>query len=256
MECSENNNGENREFRNNNKNTEFRNYFSVSFTEKETGKNFLSRIVQSIKGEETKEESGKRLIKQTNQYNDITNNFIQSIKLPERKKYIDKDNNSYEFYIYPNNLTAFAFVRSNRIELKSYDKNFLPHRNCFFDESLQLYFCGAYFHYEENNIVKNIKCCPGNGLCIKCMKMNQFKHRIKRHYLININGRCCKYTNGAFHCYGHFYPNDSLKIKKNEVLLCRKDFICEACKIINLRVEYYFTKELIEHIKAKKERKI
>lgn len=112
-----------------------------------------------------------------------------------------------------------------------------------------LYFCG-----KKNGI--NCTCCetdicsPYGEMCADCMKKNLKYHGLKRYYLINKEGKACKYRNGNFHCYSKF-P----EIKKDQTgnyfksdKICCDDYTCEACKDITKLMNYYFSANLIKKL--------
>ena len=118
-----------------------------------------------------------------------------------------------------------------------------------YNPKYDLYFCG------QNNNIKcsccpNQKCSPNGELCINCMKKNQKLHGLKKHYLINKNGKACKYSKGSFHCNTSFDAIEEDKggnfFKKQNI--CKGDYTCEACKYITQIMNNYLPTEIIKKL--------
>ena len=146
----------------------------------------------------------------------------------------------------------------NKNEEKEKDNKVILVDKADFNTKYDLYFCG-----KENGInchcCENKTCCPDGEICPECMKKNLKFHELKGYYLINKEGRACKYNNGYFHCYSKF---DEIKKDKGgnyfkSQKICGNNYTCEACKNITKLMNYYLSshtiKKLIERdIKAQK----
>ena len=146
----------------------------------------------------------------------------------------------------------------NKNEEKEKDNKVILVDKVDFNTKYDLYFCG-----KENGInchcCEKKTCCPDGEICPECMKKNLKFHELKGYYLINKEGRACKYNNGYFHCYSKF---DEIKKDKGgnyfkSQKICGNNYTCEACKNITKLMNYYLSshtiKKLIERdIKAQK----
>lgn len=183
-------------------------------------------------------------------YNDIVNkkNF-EKIKLI---RIHFKENKNLFYYLYQDDEKEnYAFVQSSAFppvkNEKSKKKN---HLGCIMNENTGLYFCGIKFKWNEK---EETECKPGS-MCIQCLKVNQGKYNIARHYLINSLGRATKYDGSLFHCYGHFsvYNENKKGMEIKEIKVCRGKFSCKSCQEIKKYIRYYFTDNLIYKIEKKK----
>ena len=118
-----------------------------------------------------------------------------------------------------------------------------------FNPKYDLYFCG------KNNNIKcsccvNKKCSPNGEICASCMKKNQKLHGLKKHYLINKQGRACKYSHGNFHCNSSFEEIKEDKggnfYKKENI--CKGEYTCDACKNMTKIMNYYLPTEIIKKL--------
>lgn len=171
---------------------------------------------------------------------------IKNLLLP------DLDSNK-QYYIYPDDSTTYAFVKNVSITEYIESKARNPGRGCRYNEKVNLYFCGKNIDFVNS---KSIKCAPNYGMCRACMKINQIKHHLKGDNLINKVGRCTKISDetGIFHCLGHFKIND--KDNKEEIVICKKEFICRGCQEINENLGIYFSQDFIDKLKEKKNNNI
>lgn len=143
-----------------------------------------------------------------------------------------KINDEFSAYVYPNEITTFAFSISGfllndnmNIDLKLIKNN---DNNRKYYKLLGLYFCGNEIILKNGNR----KCSPNDFMCKNCMEYNKKIYNLKNKHFININGRVSKINKGSYHCFGHFSVNDKLEE-------CITKFTCEACKLINLNTQYY-----------------
>lgn len=171
-----------------------------------------------------------------NKLNDIPligeiNNFNKSNNLT---KY--KINNELFTFVYPNDLITYSITITEFLSNKDI-LNYYLYENIEVNDSkyyplLGLYFCGNTKEIEIENIVNIKKCLPNEFMCKKCMQINKRKYKLKKTYLININGRITNLNKGKYHCFGHFLIGNLIED-------CISKFSCKACKIINYFSIYY-----------------
>ena len=118
-----------------------------------------------------------------------------------------------------------------------------------FNSEYNLYFCGENNGIECNCCV-NKTCSPEGEICPKCMKENLKYHNLKGYYLINKEGRACKFSHGNFHCYSKFIEivqDKGGNFYKQEKICCDK-YTCEACKNITGIMKYYLPTQIIKKL--------
>ena len=143
--------------------------------------------------------------------------------LPER--YILDD--THFVFVYQDNLMTYPISRTELINLT---KTIIKIKNK--EESFGLHFCGNKINIDGEKGIR--ECAPNNFICKECMEKNKKRYNLPKNYLINIKGRVSIKKNNIYHCFGTF--EDSINFK-----YCMKAFTCEACKVLNLYKNYYFT---------------
>ena len=104
---------------------------------------------------------------------------------------------------------------------------------------------------KTNNQINNKICKPGNEQCIKCMKINQAYHGLKKHYLINCAGRVCTFSKGTFHCHCQFekdMKHESGRLYSYNYICKDKNNVCLACINMNKLMEKYLDKKTIDSL--------
>ena len=209
---------------------------------------FKCNICHKVFGNETK--FTKHITKDKNHDLDIIlNKFNRKANKLESKNEnnnkIDDDYGKIKREKFQNNLNQ------NKDDKKEENDIMLVDRNGY-NVKYDLYFCG-----KENGI--NCECCvnktcsPNGEICPECMKKNLKFHELKRYYLINKEGRACKYIHGYFHCYSKFEKITEDKggnYFKNEVTCCN-NYTCEACKYITKIMKYYLSTHTIQKLIAR-----
>lgn len=133
------------------------------------------------------------------------------------------------YYAYNNKLSTYYFIKSVQFG-RDYSVNNNVIIDDKFNEKFGLFFCGKNIELDDKEIKK---CCPHEMLCRDCMNKNKKRYLLKSRYSININGRASKKYNKSFHCFGHFYTG-------NQIEICKDQFSCEACKLLDKYEKYYF----------------
>ena len=97
-----------------------------------------------------------------------------------------------------------------------------------------MYYCG------KSNQLINCKCLSricskGNCLCVKCMKYNIKKKKLKNYQLINKAGRVANVENGVYYC-GSKYKVE-IRDEIGNIIpifkICSNGVCCPNCKILN-----------------------
>ena len=100
-----------------------------------------------------------------------------------------------------------------------------------------------------NNEINDKICKPGNELCIKCMKINQAYHGLKKHYLINCAGRVCTFSKGTIHCHCLFekdMKHESGRLYSYNYVCKDKNNVCLACQRMNELLDDYLDSKTID----------
>ena len=180
-----------------------------------------------------------------NEKENLVNNYFNK-KVDLAKKIIEQKNEENTGKIkrekFMNNLIDKNNNSKSNNAIQIIDKN-------DYNPKYDLYFCG-----KNNNIncscCVNKNCCPNGELCVNCMKKNQKLHGLKRHYLINKQGKVCKYSHGNFHCNSIFEEikqDQGGNFYKKEII-CKGDYTCDACKYITNLMNYYLSTETIKKL--------
>ena len=160
--------------------------------------------------------------------NDLYDKYDIKIK-DENIKYltlvpIEKDKN---LFLYKNDLNTYYFVKNFRFGEISINSDILTDNQ--YNKSYGLFFCGNEIKLENNEIKK---CCPNEMICKQCMEKNKKRYKLKKNYLININGRTAKKYKEKFHCFGFFAIG-------NQFENCIDEFSCKACQFLDKYEKYY-----------------
>lgn len=101
---------------------------------------------------------------------------------------------------------------------------------CYLNTFMDLYYCNSQTTFK----IKYNICYPGSYLCLRCLKLNQIYHNLKRYYLINKAGRVSRCKKGKFHCYCLFKKKTN--VKDNTFVrdyICSSDDLCDSCLELN-----------------------
>jgi hypothetical protein len=161
---------------------------------------------------------------------DVDLNFLnfENIIIPQ----ISHLNEELWTYVYPNELKTY-FISSCKLLYKNQKMNSLDIKGeSNFIKELGMKFCHQTIKVKTESGEESKTCAPDEFLCKDCMKFNKELYNIKDKYLININGRVCKFISGKFHCLGIFLNNGLFET-------CTTNFICKSCIRLNSLVEFY-----------------
>ena len=170
-------------------------------------------------------------INYNNQRNENKEPFNQNLNNKEKENELNQNNNKLHNIQSHNQFNQAITERNNNgNKQKPFSKSLVD----------------SIFYCKKNNQLSNCECpshicCKGNCLCVKCMKYNVQKKKLKNYELINKAGRIAKIENGIYHCGIKFKIEirDEIGRKMKINKICSGNILCPECEILNKNKKDY-----------------